>query len=220
MGAGIFSDLGLQSEINKAVSDHFGIANAILNLQNYQVYLDLEGIRKQLDVDSAQAAQPRVLDLSKDVHSVETAALLLAGGDGVTIPPDTLWATVRSPDALVEINLPNQPSALPLVRHAASLPISPGEMVRIPRPGASDLFAVASTRLGAVAIYDTGTQQVVAQLERLGDTPYSLKALPSPAGTARLVVSVFGDCRLGLIEVPLDRPWDAALRARLGTCPP
>ncbi len=47
MGAGVFSDLGLQSEINKAVSDHFGIANAVLNLQNYQVYLDLEGIRKQ-----------------------------------------------------------------------------------------------------------------------------------------------------------------------------
>jgi predicted AlkP superfamily pyrophosphatase or phosphodiesterase len=47
MGAGIFSDLTLQAEINKAVSDHFGIANAVLSLQNYQVYLDLDAIRKQ-----------------------------------------------------------------------------------------------------------------------------------------------------------------------------
>jgi len=61
--------------------------------------------------------------------------------------------------------------------------------------------------------------EVAAALDRLGDTPFTLKLLPSPSGSARLVASVFGDCRLSLIEVPLDQPWNAALRGRAGKCP-
>lgn len=47
ISAGTFSDLGLQMELNKAVNDHFGINNVILNLQNYQLYLDLDNIKRQ-----------------------------------------------------------------------------------------------------------------------------------------------------------------------------
>jgi hypothetical protein len=172
-----------------------------------------------LDVDAGPAAQVRIYDISVTPSSGTTSGLLLGPDDPARkIPATTLWATVRSPDALLEIDLPTQGSLRPTLRRLVSLPISPADLVRIPRPGAADLIAVASTRLGAVVIYDTGVQEVVAQIERLGDTPFTIKALPAPAGTARLAVSVFGDCRLAFIHVPLDKPWNAALRARAGTC--
>jgi hypothetical protein len=172
-----------------------------------------------LDVDAGSGAGVRIYDISINPSTGSTSGLLLAGGDPATNkPPNTLWATVRNPDALVEIDLPSTPSALPTIRRTISMPVSPSDLVRIPRPGASDLIAVAVSRSGLV-LYDTGARQVIAQLEHLGDTPYNIRLLPSPAGTARLVVSDFGDCRLALIHVPLDRPWDAALRARAGTCP-
>jgi hypothetical protein len=170
-----------------------------------------------LDVDAGSAAQVQVYDLSQDVRSLESVALLLAGPSGQA--PDTLWASARSPDALIEVALPATPSQIPKVRRAVSLPTSPADIALIRRPGGADLLAIAAERLGALVIYDTGNRQVVAQVERLGDTPFTLKLLPSPAGSARLVASVFGDCRLSLIEVPLDQPWNAALRGRAGKCP-
>ena len=91
--------------------------------------------------------------------------------------------------------------------------------MRIPRPGGkSDLIAVAAEKIGSVAIYDTGLKQVVGQVERLGDSPFALKLLSEDATSARLVSTVFRSCRLALIEVPFDAPWNAALRGRVGKC--
>jgi len=142
----------------------------------------------------------------------------------VTVSPSFIIPLVtppiaRSPDALIEVALPATPSQIPKVRRAVSLPTSPADIALIRRPGGADLLAIAAERLGALVIYDTGNRQVVAQVDRLGDTPFTLKLLPSPSGSARLVASVFGDCRLSLIEVPLDQPWNAALRGRAGKCP-
>jgi hypothetical protein len=177
-------------------------------------------ILRVLDVDSGPAAQVRIYDMSINPSTGTTSGLLLSGGDPATgRTPDTLWASVHNPDALVEMDLPSVPSTLPSLRHVTSLPISPADLVRIPRPGASDLIAVAASGLGALVLYDAGARQVVAQLERLGDVPFTVKLLPSPAGVARLAVSVFGDCRVAFVEVPLDRPWDVALRGRAGSCP-
>jgi hypothetical protein len=173
-----------------------------------------------LDVDAGSAAQVQVYDLTQEVRSLENVAMLLAGGDAASgKPPDTLWASARSPDVLIEVALPATPSQIPKVRRVVSLPASPADIALIRRPGGADLLAITAERLGALVIYDTGNRQVVAQVERLGDTPFTLKLLPSPAGSARLVASVFGDCRLSLIEVPLDQPWNAALRGRAGKCP-
>jgi hypothetical protein len=172
-----------------------------------------------LNVDAGSAAQVLVYDL---LQGIENVALVLAGGDAALgKPPDTLWASARSPDALIEVALPATPSQIPKVRRAVSLPASPADIAVIRRPGGADLLAIAAERLGALVIYDTGNRQVVAQVDRLGDTPFTLKLLPSPtgSGSARLVASVFGDCRLSLIEVPLDQPWNAALRGRAGKCP-
>jgi hypothetical protein len=96
-------------------------------------------------------------------------------------------------------------------------------MVRIARPGAPDLIAVVAEKSGSVAIYDVGQQAVLAKVDGLGDSPFSITQLPCPtpgpgAASACLAVSVFGECRLAFIEVPLAQPWNAVLRGRAGGC--
>lgn len=174
---------------------------------------------RELSPDAGAAAGVRVIDMASQVLSSDTSALLVADPDPVTGLNRTLYATVRNPDTVLTVDLPADPSTEAHLRRVTPLPISPGAMLRIPRPG-GDLLAISAARSGLVDIFDPGQNQVVGEIERLGDTPYTLTALPSPAGTARLAVSVFGACRIGLIEVPLEQPWNSVLRGRAGTCPP
>ena len=172
-----------------------------------------------LDVDAKENAFVQLYDLFGDVLSIETTALLLADPDPVTQVPATLWATMRNPDILVQVELPPQPSVAPRVRRVVPLPIAPSDILRIPRPGGADLLAVVAEKIGALALYDTGTQQVVGQIENLGDSPFTARLLGTSAATAQLAVSVFKGCKIALVEVPLDAPWKASLRGRVGTCP-
>ena len=178
-----------------------------------------------LDVDVGNAEQPFFVNLRGDVLSTFTTQLLLDVPDPPATlpgPPSTLWATMRSPDSLVIIDLPPQPSVAPRVREVVPLPISPSDMVRIDRGAAPPLLAIVAERLGAVSIFDTGTDDVVAQVERLGDSPFNIQSIDCPAskpGSACLAVSVFGACRVALIEVPKDTPSKTALRALAGSCP-
>lgn len=174
-----------------------------------------------LDVNAGNGALVQTIDMYPDIQSINTTALLLADPDPATGAPTTLWAAVRAPDALVQIDLPLSPSDVPRVRRVVPLPISPADIARIPRAGKPDLLAVAAEKNDTVAIYDTGLRQVVAQVGRLGDSPFSLAVLGTDAtGTsARLATTVFRSCSIGLLEVPLDAPWNAALRARAGRCP-
>jgi len=178
-----------------------------------------------LNVDAASAAALYLLDLHADVLSTYTTQLLLDIPDPPATPsgpPLTLWATMRNPDSLVVIDLPAQPSVAPRVREVVPLPISPSDMVRIDRGTAPPLLAIVAERLDAVSIFDTGTDQVVAQVDRLGDSPFSIQNIDCPASkpaSACLAVSVFGACRVALIEVPKDSPSKTALRALAGSCP-
>lgn len=172
-----------------------------------------------LDVDAREAASVQLYDLFGDVFSIETTALLLADPDPVTQIPATLWATMRNPDILVQVELPPQPSVAPRVRRVVPLPVAPADIVRIPRPGGADLLAIVAEKIGALALYDTGTEQVVGQIENLGDSPFTARLLNTSAGTAQLAVSVFKGCKVALVEVPLAAPWKASLRGRVGTCP-
>ena len=167
------------------------------------------------------AHDPLVLDLYSDVLSITTVQLLVGDPDPVTQAPTTLWATMRLPDSLVRIELPTLPSVAPRVRKVIPLPIAPADMNRIARPGFPDLLAVVAEKNNAVAIVDTATDQVVTLVRRLGDSPFMIQEVNCPtAGSACLVTSVFGACRLGLIEVPRSQPAQAKLRALAGTCPP
>ncbi len=153
-----------------------------------------------LDVDSQANATVQIFDMYGDVLS--------------------LWATMRSPDTLVKVELPPQPSVAPRVRRIVPLPLAPADLVRIPR-GANqpDLIAVIAEKTGQLAIYDVAQEQIVAQVGRLGDSPFSLKVLSNDGVTARLAAAVFDSCSVALVEVPLDAPWNAELRGRLGRCP-
>ncbi|MGE5049128.1 MAG: hypothetical protein ACM3PC_11195 [Deltaproteobacteria bacterium] len=176
-----------------------------------------------VNVDAQGAALPTTIDLFNDVQSTQITQLLLADPDpGGT--PMTLWATMRAPDTLAQIVLPSQPSVAPRVRRAVPLPVSPADMTLIKRPGGGpDLIAIAAEKLGAVAIYDTAVDRVVAQVRRLGDSPFTIQQLPCPAGepadSVCLATSVFESCRVGLIELQTSAPSDAKLRARVGSCP-
>src|SRR2546425_12029049 len=137
-----------------------------------------------LNVDAGSAASLYLLDLHADVLSTYTTQLLLDIPDPpatLSGPPLTLWATMRNPDSLVVIDLPAQPSVAPRVREVVPLPISPSDMVRIDRGTAPPLLAIVAERLGAVSIFDTGTDQVVAQVDRLGDSPFSIQNIDCPA---------------------------------------
>src|SRR6266481_5055224 len=167
---------------------------------------------------------PTEIDLHGDVHSSYTVQLLLGDPDPVTQAPMTLWATMRIPDTIVRIELPLSPAVAPRVRKVVPLPVSPADMVRIERPGAADLLAIVAEKANSVLIYDTGQDRVVAEVGRLGDSPYMIQQIPCPAGSAHagnacLATSVFGECRVAFIEVPLSQPEQSALRGLAGSCP-
>jgi hypothetical protein len=106
------------------------------------------------------------------------------------------------------------------VRKVIPMPASPADMVRIARPGASDLIAVVTEKTNSVAIVDTGSGEVVSQIGRLGNSPFMIREVSCPiAGSACLATSVFAGCRVALIEVPKSQPSLAKLRALIGTCP-
>jgi YVTN family beta-propeller protein len=178
-----------------------------------------------IDVDAGSAADPDLIDLRPDVQSIYTVQLLLdTPGTPATpaSPIKTLWATMRFPDTLVVIDLPAQPSVPPRVREVIPMPQSPADMARIDRGTLPPLLAVVAEKIDAVSIVDTGTSQVVAQVGRLGDSPFNIASIDCPAskpGSACLAVSVFHECRIALIEVPKDDPSRAALRALAGSCP-
>jgi hypothetical protein len=69
-----------------------------------------------------------------------------------------------------------------------------------------------------VTVYDDAVQQVVANVDRVGDTPYGLKLYDLTPTAARLVAGVFAGCSLALVEIPLANPSSAALRGRIGGC--
>jgi YVTN family beta-propeller protein len=175
-----------------------------------------------LNVDAGSAADPTLIDLRSDLLSITTVQMILADPDPVTGAPTTLWATMRSPDVLARYELPPQPSVAPRLRAVIPMPVAPADMVLIDRGSASSLLAVATEKSNSVTIVDTGTDQVVAEVSRFGDSPFILKQIPCPSGntaSACLATSVFGACAIGLIEINKAQPSQTTLRALAGSCP-
>ena len=179
-----------------------------------------------LNVDSRDAAaDPLLIDLRGDVLSTFTTQLLLGDFDPVTSAPATLWVTTRVPDALARFELPQEFSVPPRVREVVPMPISPSDMVRISRGSGADLLAVVSEKDNSVIIVDTSSMDVVAKAGRLGDSPFTIQEISCPADAAFadsscLATTVFGECRVGLIEVPKSQPENTLVRALAGKCPP
>ncbi len=56
MPAGSFSEAGFKNEINRMIADSTGFTNAVLAIENYQVYLNLDGLQKS-GKDAGQVKQ-------------------------------------------------------------------------------------------------------------------------------------------------------------------
>ena len=178
-----------------------------------------------MGVDEGPDAHVQVVDIATDIRSVDTTDLALGNLDPVTHFARTLYVAARNPDLLAEIDLPSDPRQLVAVRRVTPMPISPAQVLLLKRPATipgPDLVLISSEVSGSVAIYDATASQVVAQVERLGTAPFALVQLgDSTDGTkAQIALSIFGDCRVALIDVDYARPWQARLRGRLGSCPP
>jgi hypothetical protein len=187
-----------------------------------------------VDVDGGSASASRIYDMGPQLFSNDYEGMALADPNPAA-SSRTLYLTARNPDIFAQIELPFDPSLAPFARRIDVLPGSPGTILRIRRPSGSpgpDLVAVAAGVLPANELpgQENATVQIlqpsagdvsIAQVEGLGDTAFALAQLPPQPGdtVARLFVSVFGSCRIAVVDVPYDAPWTASLRARIGSCP-
>ena len=113
----------------------------------------------------------------------------------------------------------------------ATISSQPSLVHRVQRPTGStgsDLLVVSavatyetSTTAGRLIVVDGAFNRVITQVEGLGDTPFAIAQFPPQPGdvSARFAVSLFGSCRVSLVEVPYANPELAALRANVGSCP-
>jgi hypothetical protein len=184
-----------------------------------------------IPVDAGSTAVARIYDLSSQLHAQDMPGLALGDVDPVT-GLRTLYSTLRTPDGIAKIGISSDPAFAPIVLSVLTTSSQPSQLLRLIRPPGNtghDLLAVTavatfetSTTAGKLLVYDAVLNRIVAQVEGLGDTPYAIAQFP-PAPTdmsAKLVVTMFGSCRLSLIEVPFDNPGNASLRANVGSCPP
>jgi hypothetical protein len=178
-----------------------------------------------MGVDGGATVVPSFVNLFGDLESVDLSSMVFADFDPATHEPTSLYATLRNPDVLAKISLPLDQSVAPRLNTFVTLPAVPSDLVLISRAsqGLADLVAVASERTSAIVIYDSGVDQVVANVQRVGDSPTSLRLYEmttNDAGepVARLVTGAFAGCSVAFIEVPLNDPASSQLRGRIGAC--
>ncbi|HEX9574204.1 MAG TPA: hypothetical protein VF994_08915 [Myxococcales bacterium] len=182
-------------------------------------------------VEAGSSAKTRIYDLGSQVHSSDTTGLALGDVDPAS-GLRRLYMTTRFADTLVRIGLPADPAFVPVVEAIVPISSQPSQILRLQRPGSTsgpDLLAItavatyeASTTAGKLVLMDGMLGRVVGQVDRLGDTPFAIAQFPPKVTdtSARLAITLFGGCSVALVDVPYDRPGDASLRAKLGSCPP
>ncbi len=182
-------------------------------------------------VEAGSSAKTRIYDLGSQLHSTDTSGLALGDVDPAS-GVRRLYMTTRFADTLVRIALPADPAFVPVVEAIVPISSQPSQIVRLQRPPSTsgpDLLAITavatyevSTTAGKLVLMDGMLGRVVGQVDRLGDTPFAIAQFPPVAGdtSARLAITLFGGCSVALVDVPYDRPSDASIRAKLGSCPP
>jgi hypothetical protein len=181
-------------------------------------------------LNAGSDASSRIYDLSSQIHAIDVTGLAIGDVDATTgMRP--LYLSIRSPDAIARIGLPADPAFPPIVQSVMTISTFPSLIQRLQRPSGStgnDLLVVSgvatyetSTTAGRLVVVDGTFNRVITQVEGLGDTPFAIAQFPPQPGdvNARLAVTMFGSCRVSLIEVPYDTPERAVLRANVGSCP-
>jgi hypothetical protein len=180
-------------------------------------------------VDAGSNARTRLYDLGTQINSTDTTGLALGAIDPAT-GARRLYMVTRFADTLVRVAVPADPAFVPVVESVLPLPAQPSQVLRLERPGNTgpELLAVTlvstyetSTIAGKLVVVDGLAGRVLAQIDRLGDTPFAIAQFkPAPGDkSARLAITLFGGCSIALVDVPYDDPGKAALRANVGSCP-
>jgi hypothetical protein len=195
-------------------------------------------ILRFVPVDAGSSAAPRLYELGAQLRATDTPGLALGNLEVVTTPPAaprrlrTLYVATRTPDTIARIRVPvDDPALAPFADSIVPVGSQPSQVLRLQRPPdrpGTELVAVTavatyqtSTANGKLILVDGTLGQVVGQVDGLGDTPAQIAQFPPQAGeaSARLAITVFGSCRLSLVDVPYDRPNAASIVANLGSCP-
>ncbi|MFO0597472.1 MAG: hypothetical protein U0228_19345 [Myxococcaceae bacterium] len=139
---------------------------------------------------------------------------------GIAVSSDgkRLYMVGRIPDVLLVMGISNAATypTLSFIR-AVPLPDAPNALSVLSRPGKGDLVFVTCTSGGSVVTYDDGVGDLVSTVGGVGVQPFSI-AVDQRGNAARLFVSLFGDGRIAVIDVPdLDHPQRASLVAHLGS---
>lgn len=179
---------------------------------------------------STDASATRFYDLSSQLHAQDITGLAMGDVDAAT-GLRNLYVSMRIPDGIARIGLPLDPAFKPIVESVVTTSSQPSQVLRLARPPGStgtDLVVATalstfqtSTTAGKLLVLDVARERIVGQVEGLGDSPFAIAQFPPKAGEtgAHLVVTMFGSCRISLIDVPYNDPASASLRATLGSCP-
>lgn len=145
----------------------------------------------------------------------------ITGGGSVTSltfssDASSLYVLTSSPDALVTLPAPRP--GLPLDRPRSVVPLSavPRALAVLPR-AEGDLVAVTSLESDALLIVDPVAGVVLRQIRPLGVSPYGI-AVQTLADRWRLYVTLFEDCGVAAVDVPMDDPSQATRVTTVGKC--
>jgi DNA-binding beta-propeller fold protein YncE len=167
-------------------------------------------------VDRQNAA--RILD--PGLNASGSGSISAAEARGLVLTPDEsrLYLVTTNPSLLVTVNLSNPTSDFIGMRavRADELPAGADQIVRIPRAGRGGLLVISCTQSDVVLVYDEDAARVVAEVPGVGDRPYGL-AVDDRGTGARIYVSVFGDGRIAVIDLPdYAHPEDVGLVGFIG----
>lgn len=128
-----------------------------------------------------------------------------------------LFLVGRVPDTLLIVNIDSSSGAPALTfLRGVPLPDAPNDVKVIARPGQGDLVVVSCTAAGSVVFYDDDVGDLVSYVGGLGLQPFGL-GVDVRGDAARIFVSLHGDGRIAVIDVPdLNTPQTARLVAQIG----
>ncbi len=144
--------------------------------------------------------------------------VLESRGLALSTDQQRIYVVGRAPDTLLVLSVTGADTAAPSLRVERAVPLPEGaDHVRIiSRPGRGDLVLVVCSTAKMLAIYDQDVGDLVAQVANIGPNPAQV-AVDLRGDGARLYVSIFGDGRVAVIDIPhLAQAQTARLVAHLG----
>jgi hypothetical protein len=165
-------------------------------------------------------AEVETLDIGEIFNGGQTADMALST-DG-----SLMYLATETPNALAVLSVPVPgASPLPQVRSVITLENIPNRILVLPRPTGDDMVAITAADPNVVLANTSGFMlidpiqgTVLADLEDIGGTPYGMAAMTTTKGY-RVFVTLFSDCAVAAIDIPMEAPEQATHVSSVGFCP-